>query len=87
MMRVFMVVGRAGSRTIVRVSTPRAWNASNSCCARESSPTRPTRTGSAPSAARVAATLPAPPSELVSFCTSTTGTGASGEMRSQRPHK
>ena len=50
-------------------------------------PITPQRTGVAPRVAIFRITLAAPPSILVSLLTSTTGTGASGEIRVTLPQK
>ena len=52
-----------------------------------SSPTRPRTSTWAPRATRLLTTLPAPPRVRVSRSTSTTATGASGEMRSTFPQR
>ena len=52
-----------------------------------SSPTRPRTSTWAPRATRLLTTLPAPPRVRVSRSTSTTATGASGEMRSTLPQR
>ncbi len=87
MMRVLTVVRRVRSTTSPLTSTPRAARSAASVRPEASSPTRPTSRGAAPSEARLCATLAAPPRENVSRSTATTGTGASGEMRSTRPHR
>ena len=51
----------------------------------KSDPTTEIITGLASKAAKLTATLPAPPATKNSFFTSTTGTGASGEMRLTDP--
>src|ERR1035438_4093125 len=43
--------------------------------------------GAAPSAARLAAVLAAPPGRTVALCLRTTGTGASGDSREASPHQ
>ena len=86
-MRVFTVVGRPrlrrrGAARSRRRPPPRAR-------ARRPRPRRRHRRAPPrpPSARTFAATLPAPPTWKLSRSTSTTGTGASGEMRDTRPHR
>ena len=86
-MRDFTVVGRAGSSITPPVASPRSSRVARSRRPSSSAPTTPSSTGSAPSALRLAATFAAPPSVKLSRSISTTGTGASGEMRSTRPHR
>ena len=86
MMRVLTVVGRLGSAINCDARMPRCSSAPRSVAPSASSPVTDNSTGSAPSARRLAATFPAPPSVKFSRSISTTGTGASGEMRSTRPH-
>jgi hypothetical protein len=52
-----------------------------------SSPTTVSRVACAPSIFTLSATLAAPPSRSSSRFTRTTGTGASGEMRSTAPNQ
>src|ERR1017187_3952187 len=87
MTRVLVVVGRASSGISQSTATPRSsrdpWSSADS----RSVPTRPTSRGVAPSAARFAAVLAAPPGRTVARCLRTTGTGASGESRDASPHQ
>ena len=67
----------------MRTPTPSSsWRSSSPA---PSFPAVPTTVQVAPSAATLAATFPAPPTAEDSSSTWTTGTGASGEMRSTRP--
>ncbi len=89
MMRVLTVVGLPSSATMSDSSSPAASISRNSPRTRSparSSPMTPTREARAPSARRFASTLAAPPSRADSRRMSTTGTGASGEMRVTSPH-
>ena len=84
-MRVFTVVGRAPSETASAGTMPSARSASRTRSPAASWPITPTSTASPPRARRLAATLPAPPRWKLWPVTSTTGTGASGEMRATLP--
>src|SRR2546427_6514998 len=84
MMRVLSVVGRS-----FRISPDVSIS---DCCIKvrirspaKSRPITPIETGVPSSAFILAATLPDPPRRYVSFVTSTTGTGASGEIRRTFP--
>ena len=84
---VFREVRRAGSVKRPSTATP---SRTISCFSRWpglSSPTRPRTSTWAPRATRLLTTLPAPPRVRVSRSTSTTATGASGEMRSTFPQR
>src|ERR1017187_8475555 len=81
MMRVLVVVGRAFSEISESTATPHSSKAPWSCSAARSFPTTPTSSGVAPSAARLAAVLAAPPGRTVELRMRTTGTGASGDSR------
>src|ERR1019366_667274 len=87
MTRVLVVVGRASSGISQSTATPRSSRDPSSSADSRSVPTRPTRSGVAPSAARLAAVLAAPPGRTVARCLRTTGTGASGESRDASPHQ
>ncbi len=88
-MRVLIVVGREPSLT----SEPSAWKLLLSptelriLSPAKSSPTKPTTHAFAPSATRFASTLAAPPRCVDSRRMSTTGTGASGEIRVTSPQR
>src|SRR5215475_34911 len=84
-MRVFIVVGRAGSAIKLLSLAFNAAKADRNRCASASSPTTPIGVAVAPSATKFDTTLPAPPSASVCRSTSTTGTGASGEIRRTLP--
>src|SRR5579872_5884952 len=84
-MRVLRVVGRFAASRTPPASTPSASNISLARVPSASSPTTPTNVTSAPSARKLFATFPAPPSVNVWRPTLTTGTGASGEMRETSP--
>ena len=85
-MRVLSVVGRADPASTSASSTPAAVSASRTRVPAASRPTTPASTAWPPSARTLVATLPAPPTWSLRPVTSTTGTGASGEMRLTRPH-
>src|ERR1039458_5293150 len=87
MTRVLVVVGRASSRISQSTATPRSSRDPSSSTDSRSVPTRPTRSGVAPSAARLAAVLAAPPGRTVACCLRTTVTGASGASRDPAPHQ
>src|SRR5882672_6086547 len=80
-----LLVMRDASATNPFVAIPAAARHSRIARAGSSSPTTPNGKTLAPSAARFAATFPAPPSTWLSFMKSTTGTGASGESRVAEP--
>src|SRR6185295_4283368 len=85
MILVFTVVGLARSTITPSIPTPNSSNAARKRSAPMSSPITAIGTGAAPSETRFETTLPAPPSAIDWRSTSTTGTGASGEMRRTRP--
>src|SRR5690606_34311588 len=66
-------------------NTPAALRLASSSRPLWSSPTSPTRDAAEPSAARLSATLPAPPGLSCVLPTRTTATGASGEIRDVLP--
>src|SRR5713226_8745706 len=84
-MRVLTVVGRAASTISLSARTPSSLKASRNRSAPASAPRTPMGVGVAPSVTRFDTTLPAPPSASVCLSTSTTGTGASGEILRTRP--
>src|SRR5579863_3368331 len=87
MIRVFTVVTRFPSGTTPLSTIPLARK--HFCKARPASslPIAPNVSTCAPSAARFAATFPAPPKHSLCETKSTTGTAASGESRVAVPHK
>src|SRR5439155_584514 len=86
MMRVFSVVRAWRATTTPSVPAPSARSAEASRFPAASSPTIPHAAARPPSAVTLLTTLPAPPGRSSSPVTCTTGTGASGEMRSTCPH-
>src|SRR5450631_124379 len=84
-MRVLRVVGRSDTTIMPRVSTAISSKSVRARWPSASPPTAPTKATVAPSARRLFATLPAPPSVNEWLFTLTTGTGASGEIRLTRP--
>ncbi len=85
--RVLVVVGREGSRTSPRTSTPSSHNLARSRSPFASSPMTPMGMARAPSATRLCAGLPAPPGTMNSRASSNTGIGASRERRVACPTK
>ena len=87
MMRVFSVVMRRASATTPLSAMPAEPKATRRARAASSAPVTPKGVTLAPSDARFAATLPAPPRQAVSETKSTTGTAASGESRVACPRR
>ena len=87
MTRVLREVRRCGSAKSPASSTPSRLSSWRNRLPGWSSPTNPRTSTWAPRATRLLTTLPAPPSVRVSRSTSTTATGASGEMRATRPQR
>jgi hypothetical protein len=85
MMRVLRVVGRPASSTTAPTSTPSLASSERSRRPWGPVPTTPATATRAPNRQRFLATLAAPPRVTSSFSTETTGTGASGEIRSTCP--
>ncbi len=85
--RVLREVRRSRSAKRPAASTPSRAISWRRSCPGWSSPTSPRTSTRAPRATRLLTTLPAPPKVRVSRSTSTTTTGASGEMRSTRPQR
>ncbi len=83
--RVLRVVGRPSSTTIPAVSTPRLRTSVSSLLPVSSEPTTPAKYARPPAEQMLFRTFAHPPSMKLSFFTSTTGTGASGEIRETRP--
>src|SRR5277367_2972202 len=83
-MRVFEIVG-CSATTIPEASTPAAVRIAVSWRISLSSPQKPAWVTLTPRPTRFMATLAAPPGELVVRTERSTGTGASGEMRSTSP--
>src|SRR5688572_11978482 len=86
MMRVLIVEGRASSTISLSSADPKRRKPSRKRFAASSAPTTPTTVPRAPRASKFASTLAAPPRWIDSRRTSTTGTGASGEIRVTSPH-
>ena len=85
-MRVLAIVGRA-LQAIKLALTPLALIRLLNVFASASTPTQPTKRVLMPNNAKLAATLAAPPARDSSLLISTTGTGASGEIRPTSPIK
>ena len=82
-----MVVTRLGVSTINDISTGTAANKFCKVSPELSFPTTLMIVVAAPSEAVLMATFPAPPIRFSDFLTATTGTGASGEIRSTTPQQ
>ena len=86
-MRVLMLVARLAQASRPAQLTPSRESNSWSRPASASCPETPSNSVATPRWARLRATLPAPPGMKLSRSNSTTGTGASGEMRATLPQR